>query len=171
MEPPQWLSDLMDILGIEGSERVEWMRRWNAGFELPLEMWLPKSALEYARDVSGRTGEPDLTKVLQDAGYLGEREVLQAKARMMGIGYVDLERVIVERSAFQAVSGELVTSTRSIPVKRDGSTIWLAMSQSNAVDIVNAFELATGCRVLPVLATGAAIDKAIDRYFPEGGSA
>ncbi len=89
----------------------------------------------------------------------------------MGIGFVDIERVQIDSSAFNSVSAELVTNTQAIPVKRDGSTIWLAISQTDAMDVLDAYKMATGCRIIPVLATAKAISQAINRYFPAGGLA
>ncbi|MBC8063365.1 MAG: hypothetical protein H7Y17_00920, partial [Chlorobia bacterium] len=65
--------------------------------------YLKPEQLEEAVKVQQQTKEPDLGRVLISLGIVGEREVLQAKAQEMGIGFVDLDRVNIESSAINVV--------------------------------------------------------------------
>ncbi len=180
MEVPRWLEDLMDLLGLDLVERAEWIRRWREDVEwrpAPRDWlrltkggrYLDLDQLEAARRLQEATKEPDLGRVLIALGLVEEREVLQAKAQEAGIGFVDLDRVRIEPDAIACLSRELVTRHGVIPVKKDGSSLWLAMSDHQGMTILDAVKEATGCRVVPVLATPSGIQHAIDRYYPVGG--
>jgi hypothetical protein len=167
MDAPQWLYDLMDLLGLDILEQANWVRRWNGDADSPTRRLGFKEVYEAKSFLAGRH---KLQMELSRRGLLGEREALMSHAQEMGVGFVDLDRVLIEPPAFQNVSRNLVTDTGCIPVKRDGSTLWLAMS-SDDMAAIDAYKLATGCRVVPVLAVPDAIEKAIEKYFPDGGQA
>jgi hypothetical protein len=103
---------------------------------------------------------------LQKLGLIGEREVLQAKAQEMGIGFADLDRVSIQPNAILAADRELATKHRAIPVKLDMPTLYVAMEFGNMAAI-DAFKARTGFRIVPVLALATEIEAAIDRYYPE----
>jgi len=166
VDVPQWLQDLMDLLDLDIVEQANWIRRWNGPSDSrPAllnagRLWRAKTFFK---------NDHDLVEELIRRGLVGEREVLQAKAMASGLGFVDLERVQIEPSAFTDVPPDLVTRTRSIPVKRDGGTLFVVVSSSNDSAAIDAFKEATGCRIVPVFAVSAAINEAIEKYFPEGG--
>lgn len=164
MEAPQWLYDLMDLLGLDIVEQAAWIRRWNGD-----PTFTPKELdRRQTWDARGILLKDNRIQELVRSGLISERSALQCQAQQMGFGFVDLDRVQIERSAFQDVSRNLVTDTLAFPVKRDGSTLWLAMS-SNNVAALDSYKAATGCRVVPVLAESSAIEVAIEKYFPGGG--
>jgi type IV pilus assembly protein PilB len=104
---------------------------------------------------------------LQKLGLIGEREVLQAKAIEMGIGFVDLDRVRIQPNAIQAADRELATEHCAIPVKLDMPTLYVAMSNPHNMAAIDGFKQRTGFRIVPVLALAKEIESAIDRYYPE----
>lgn len=177
MDCPHWLQDLMDLLDLDPVERADWVRHCNQD-----KRWRP-TPKDYLKQVEGgakdkseikghnldRPDEPDLGAYLISLGLLSEREVMQAKAMEMGIGFVDLERVNIEDSAIQLANRKLVTTHGAIPVKKDGSTVWLAVSEPHNTEVAEVFRIETECRIILVLATQSEIQRAIDRYYPIGG--
>lgn len=180
VDVPRWLEDLMDLLDLDTVERADWIRHWNDhnswrrlghwGLKLLKDRGhVTATQLEEAVRIQRESKEPDLGKVLIALGLVGEREVMQSKAMELGIGFVDLERVNVEDSAIQLANRKLVTTHGAIPVKKDGSTVWLAMSDPQNIAAAEAFRIESECRIIPVLATQPEIQRAIDRYYPNGG--
>ncbi len=132
--------------------------------------FLKPEQLEEAVKVQQQTKEPDLGRVLVSLGLVGEREVLQAKAQEMGIGFVDLDRVNIESSAINVVPERIAKSHSVIPVKKDGQTLWLAMANDKNILALDDVKMASGCRVVPVLALPGAIEDAIKKNYSGGSS-
>lgn len=132
--------------------------------------YLKPEQLEEAVKVQQQTKEPDLGRVLVSLGIVGEREVLQAKAQEMGIGFVDLDRVNIESSAINVVPERIAKAHSVIPVKKDGQTLWLAMSNDKNILALDDVKMASGCRVVPVLALPGAIEDAIKKNYSGGAT-
>lgn len=131
--------------------------------------FLTKEKLEEAQKVQHQTKELDLGKVLVELGMVGEREVIQARAQEMNLGFVDLDRVTIDSSALNVVPERLVKNHSAIPVKKDGNALYVAMANDKNLQAIDDLQMASGCRVYPVLAVPGAIDDAIKKYY-SGGS-
>jgi type IV pilus assembly protein PilB len=127
--------------------------------------YLSPEQLEEAVKVQQQTKEPDLGRVFISLGMVGEREVLQAKAQEMGIGFVDLDRVQIESSAINVVPERIAKAHSVVPVKKDGQTLWLAMANDKNILALDDVKMASGCRVVPVLAVPGAIEDAIKKNY------
>jgi type IV pilus assembly protein PilB len=132
--------------------------------------FLTRDQANEAIKVSQQTSQP-LEKVITQLNFCGEREVLQAKAQEVGIGFADLDRMTIESSALNVVPERIVKNHNAIPVKKEGQTLWVAMSRSNDVSAIDDLRIASGCRVVPVLAVPGAIDDAIRKYYGGGTAA
>src|SRR4051794_2679640 len=127
--------------------------------------FLKPEQLDEAQKVAQQTGQSDISKVLVSLNMVGEREVLQAKAQEMGYAFADLDRVQIESSAINVVPERLVKAHSAIPVKKDGSNLWVAMSNPGNIMAQDDIKMASGCRVIPVLAVPGAIEDAIKKYY------
>ncbi len=132
--------------------------------------FLKPEQLDEANKVKTQTNEVDLGKVLVQLGMVGEREVLQAKAQEMGYAFVDLDRVTIDSSAINIVREQIVKNNNVIPVKKQDNTLYVAMANPNNLQAVDAVQLASGCRVVPVLAVPGAIEDAIKKYYGGTGA-
>ncbi|HVT13933.1 MAG TPA: GspE/PulE family protein [Fimbriimonadaceae bacterium] len=124
--------------------------------------------LEEANKVKEQTKATDLGKVFVQLGMVGEREVLMAKAQEMGYAFVDLDRITIESNALNVVREQIVKSNNVIPVKKQDNTLYVAMSNPTNLQAIDSVSLASGCRVVPVIAVPGAIEDAIKKYY--GGS-
>ncbi|MBS1708868.1 MAG: Flp pilus assembly complex ATPase component TadA [Armatimonadetes bacterium] len=131
--------------------------------------FLKPEQLAEALQVQKQTNNPDLGRVLIDLGMVGEREVFKARAQETGEAFVDLDNVSVDSSALNVVPDRIVRQHNVLPVKKDGTTLWLAMANPNNLEAMDAVRFASGCLVRPVLAVPGALDDAIRKYYPEGG--
>ena len=130
--------------------------------------YLKPEQLAEAQKVQQQTGQRDISGILVSLNFVGEREVLQAKAQEMGIGFVDLDRTQIESSAINVVPERLVKSHNAIPVKKDGTQLWVAMTNASNIMAIDDIKMASGCRVIPVLAVPDAIADAIKKYYGGG---
>jgi type IV pilus assembly protein PilB len=170
----------MDFLDLGEDERASWVRNWR---KWNLVLWdddavrgprkkrfLSPEQLDEAMRLQQQTKEPDLGRIFTSLGMVGEREVLQAKAQEMGIGFVDLDRVQIESSAINVVPERIARAHSVFPVKKDGQTLWLAMANDKNILALEDVKMASGCRVVPVLAVSRAIEDAIERYYSRSTS-
>jgi type IV pilus assembly protein PilB len=129
--------------------------------------YLKQEQLEEAQKVSKQTGQ-DLSRVLISLNIVGEREVMQGKASESGYGFADLDRVQIDSGAINVVPERLVKLHSTIPIKKDGTTLWVATNNPNNIAALDDIRMASGCRVVPVLAVPGAIDDAIKKYYGGG---
>lgn len=122
---------------------------------------------EEAQKVAQQTNA-SLDKTIVQLGFAGEREVLQARAQEMGIGFADLDRITVDSSALNVVPERILKNHTVLPVKKDGQTLYLAMSNVSNVQAIDDVRIASGCRVIPVLAVPGALEDAIKKNFGGG---
>lgn len=141
---------------------------------MPMADWLKQKGYlkddqeAEAKKVQQQTNQPDLGKILVQLGMVGEREVAMAKAQEMGYNFVDLDRFPVESSAINVVREQIAKNHTIIPVKKEGSTLYVAMADVTNIQALDDVRLASGCRAIPVMALPAAIEDAIRKYY--GGS-
>jgi type IV pilus assembly protein PilB len=143
---------------------------------IPMEQYLlqkgfiKQEQLDEAKKVAQQTSQP-LDRVLTSLNFVGEREVLQAKAQEMGYGFVDLDRLpSIDSSAINVVPERIVKAHNAIPVKKDGMTLFVAMANPNNIVALDDIKIASGLRVVPVLAVPGAIEDAIKKYYSDSGS-
>lgn len=130
--------------------------------------YLKPEQLQEAQKVQQQTRQT-FDKVLVDLGFVGEREVLMAKAQEMGVPFVDLDRTPVESSAVNIVPERLVRTHQAIPVKKQDNQLWVAMANPSNIQAIDDITMASGCKVNPVIAVPGAIEDAISKAF--GGTA
>ncbi len=130
--------------------------------------FLTEEQLAEAQKVAKQTNQSDLGKVFVSLNMVGEREVLQAKAAEHGMAFADLDRVQIDSSAINVVPERIVKAHNAIPVKKDGTNLWVAMANPNNIMALDDFKMASGCRVIPVVAVPGAIDDAIKKYYGGG---
>lgn len=131
--------------------------------------FLKKEQFDEAQKVSQQTGQP-LDRVLVQLNFVGEREVIQGKAQERGLAFADLDRVTIDSSALNVVPERIVKQHNAVPVKKDGQNLWVAMATPDNLAAMDDLRIASGCRVIPVMAVPGAIDDAIKKYYGGGAT-
>ncbi len=130
--------------------------------------YIKPDQVDQATKVAQQTGESDLGKVLVGLGFVGEREVIQARAQEQGIAFADLDRVQIDSRALNIVPERIVKMHSAIPVKKDGQTLYVAMANTSNIAALDEIRMTSGCRVIPVLAVPGAIEDAIRKNYSSG---
>ncbi|MFN7171751.1 MAG: GspE/PulE family protein [Fimbriimonadaceae bacterium] len=127
--------------------------------------FLTQEQLNEALRVKEQTKNPDLGKVLISLKLVGEREVLAAKAQEAGLRFVDLDKESIDSSAINIVPERIAKTHSVIPFKKEGTVLYLAMSNVNNIQAEDDVRMVSHCKVVPVVAVPGAIEDAIRKYY------
>ncbi|MES1147292.1 MAG: ATPase, T2SS/T4P/T4SS family, partial [bacterium] len=133
--------------------------------------YLKQEQLEEAQRVQRQTNEQDIGRVLINLGMVGEKEVVKGRALEAGIPFVDIDNIQIDSSALNVVPDRLAKQHNVIPVRKEGTVLWLAMANHNNIEATDAVRFASGCLVRPVLAVPGAIEDAIRKYYAANNAA
>lgn len=107
----------------------------------------------------------DLGQILIDLGMASEWDILQAKAHEKGVHVVDLERFAIDPQVIALIPERLAKTHQVLPLKKEGSSLWLAMNNVNQIQAVDEARMASGFRIVPVMASPALIESSIQRFY------
>ncbi|MBI5708443.1 MAG: Flp pilus assembly complex ATPase component TadA [Armatimonadetes bacterium] len=121
--------------------------------------------LDEAKQVQEQTKEVDLGRVLMQLGMVGEREVLEARAQELGYAFADLDNVQIDSSALNIVPERIAKLHNVIPIRKEGTNLWLAMAKISDIQAQDDVRMSSGCKVIPVMAVAGAVEDAIKRFY------
>ena len=134
--------------------------------------YITQEQLDQATSVSNQTGKKDIGKVLVELKFVGEREIFEAKANEMNVPFADIDRLPpIDSSALNVVPDRLAKNHNVLPLRKDGSTLYLAMSDINNIEAQDDIRMISGCRVIPVMAVPGAIEDGIRKNYGSAAAA
>ena len=116
-------------------------------------------AMKYQKQNGGR-----FSTAFVKLGFLTEKQVIAVLARVYGIPSIDLEHVQANPALTEILPAETVRKYRVLPLAA-ATTLTVAVSDPGDWFAIDAVASLTGCSVQPVLASDAALDRAIDRCY------
>ncbi|MGQ9660803.1 MAG: GspE/PulE family protein [Kiritimatiellia bacterium] len=128
---------------------------------------LSAEGLSRAVERARRTRQP-LATVLVEEGVLSEAEVLAAAAEQQGVPFVSLDEAEIEPAAVKALPTKLASHYGIMPVRIEGRTLTIAVSNPFDMSPVEDIEVNLGYRVRRVLACRKDIEAALQRYYGLG---
>lgn len=131
---------------------------------------LTQEQLDEALNVQKQTNNPNLGRILVDLRFVGEREVIHAQAQEAGYQFVDLDRDQPESSAINVVPDRIAKQHKVVPYRKEGMTLYLAMTNPNNIEALDAVRFASGCLVKPVIAVPGAIEDALSKNYSGSGN-
>ena len=120
--------------------------------------------LEKAREVQRQSQKP-LTSVLIELGILDRHALLKALSESSGMEVVDLEKTTPEPSALQKLPAAQARLCGVLPLKLEGNSLLLALSDPFNLRIMDDLGFTTGCQIQGVLAPAEDIDSNIGKYY------
>ncbi len=122
------------------------------------------SALSYQRHWGGRLGGS-----LIQLGYVSEDKLLDFLAEQLELPQIDPSRRKIPNDVLSYVPVEKALEYNIIPIGRKEmyGTVYLlvAMSDPTNLNVVDALQFATGCRVKPAISSRKSILEAIERHY------
>jgi type IV pilus assembly protein PilB len=106
-----------------------------------------------------------LGTILVRLNYLTEEQLIGFLSRQYGIPSVTLSQMEVDPEVLQLVPAAIAKKYEVLPVKRVGNTLTVAMADPTNVFALDDIAFMTNLQVLPVVASQAAIRKAIERHY------
>lgn len=108
-----------------------------------------------------------LGQLVVDHGFTTEEMVARIIAAQLRLPYRELEDTDVQPAAVQAVSPHVVRLHRCLPVQLEDNVLTVAMTNPLDLIAIEDVELASRCRVSPVVATPGRLDELIALFYPE----
>lgn len=118
-------------------------------------------ALEAQKTSNGKR----IGDILIEKGFITQKEFMKAFSRKMMIEYIELDNIEIPEEILNILGEELIVSKKLLPIKVEGSKLFVATDNPLDFYQFDSIRLATGYDVNPLLATTEDINKAISKCF------
>jgi type IV pilus assembly protein PilB len=126
--------------------------------------------IEYLdRVTSDPAADESVTRELIENGAITPAQLTRARAAQSGLPFVELAGYTVDRSAVALVPSSLCRRHTVLPIGVEGGAVILAMADPGDVFAIDDVRATSRMRVSPVVADGADLVAAIDRYVRADG--
>jgi type II secretory ATPase GspE/PulE/Tfp pilus assembly ATPase PilB-like protein len=125
---------------------------------------LTETVIHDAMDRLQKTGE-SLGICLVNLGWQDEQSALQELAEWLGIRFIDLSEVTIDRSAAAGIPSELIQKAHIVPVSVSGDELLLAMENPLDLQTVDHIEILTGKKVERVVSTESDMRAAMQKLY------
>lgn len=112
-----------------------------------------------------------LGDILTENGFITEQQLIEALELQLGIEFIDLSKAVPPPEMAQVLSKNIARKYDVVPVRVDRDSIYLAMSDPLNFVAVEEVKTATRKRVVPMIATGEAVSRAIMTLYGNEGAA
>ncbi len=119
-----------------------------------------QTALSHQRNWGGKLGS-----ILVELEFVREEELARVIAEKLGIPYVNLFDPELPAESVALVKAEVARKYGVIPVRKEGNTIVIAMSDPLDMEAIDDIRFSTGFTVKPALALESEIKDAIKKYY------
>jgi len=126
------------------------------------EVQLKSLLKEQAADPQRRLGT-----LVVEHGYTGEDLVARILAAQLRLPYEDLEQIEPEPGAIEKVSPHVVRLHGCMPLQEEDGVLTVAMVNPLDLIAIEDLELASRCRVTPVVSTRSQIGALIEAHYPD----
>ncbi len=123
--------------------------------------------LHKAQDEAKRNGKR-LGHTLAQLGYVKDQDLTQFLAQQYSLPSIDLGDYEIEPEVIKLIPRDVVRKHMVVPVNRAGATLIVAMSDPSNIYAIDELKFLTQYNIEPVVASEAAIEDAIQRYYEKG---
>ncbi|MBI2036072.1 Flp pilus assembly complex ATPase component TadA [Candidatus Microgenomates bacterium] len=127
---------------------------------------LTADAYAAARLESANSGKP-IEQVLVEKNLVSSQEISQARAKLLGVAYLDIETEAIDPTALTLVPEPVARRYVVLPFKynKDANTLHLAMSDPSDLEAIEFVRQKAGTVVIPFAADPQKIIKIIDEQY------
>ncbi|NMC71455.1 MAG: type IV-A pilus assembly ATPase PilB [Myxococcales bacterium] len=131
------------------------------------ERMISLEQLKQAQDEQRRTGT-NLGFTLARLGYVSDEDISKFLAQQYNIPAVNLSDYEIDPEIIALIPKEVAQRHKVVPVQRAGSSLIVAMADPTNLHAIDDIKFLTAYNVEPVVASEAAIQAAIDKYYEKG---
>ncbi len=108
-----------------------------------------------------------LEYILKEEEILPEDIILEAKASLWNVPFIDLRNYEIDPEVLELIPGEVAKRYRFFPLFRIDETLLIAMSDPKDVNAIDKVTQLTKLDVSPALSSSDAVIEAIEKYYGE----
>ena len=131
---------------------------------------ITEEQLNQALELQKGTGKR-LGTVLIENGFISERQLIEALEMQLGVEFIDLSKKLIEPEMTRVLSKNIAKKFGVVPVRVHKDVLYLAMSDPLNFVAIEEVKTATRKRVVPMIATADAVDRAIMTLYGNEGAA
>ncbi len=119
-----------------------------------------ESALSHQRNWGGKLGT-----ILVELEFAREEEIARVISEKLRIPYVNLFEPDIPESVINLVKVDVAKKYHAVPVKKEKTTLILAMSDPLDIEAIDALRFVTNLNIKPALVMESEIQNAIKKYY------
>ncbi|WP_195572199.1 GspE/PulE family protein [Paenibacillus sp. 1001270B_150601_E10] len=106
-----------------------------------------------------------LGETLMQLGFITEQRLIEVLEFQLGIPYVSLFKYPIDTKLLSMIPKEIAERNKCIPLKKEGSKLYVAMADPMDFYAIDDLRLSTGFQIEVSIATKEDIHKAISKYY------
>lgn len=130
---------------------------------------ITQAQLEQALALQSSTGER-LGEVLQNHGFITEKQLIDTLMSQLGVEFIDLNNYNLPPEMAQLLPKNIAKKHMVVPIQASRTDIHLAMADPLNFVAIEEVQAVTRRRVLPYIATKAAVERAVQNLYSNQGA-
>ena len=156
--------------GVRKAPSVEQLRGRQLGRILIKMGKLKRPQVHEALEIQKQQRGGPLGAILLELGYIADDDLNHALAAQSGMGLVDLTKIDISPEVVATMTVQMANTYRVVPFDLSAERNLLSLAMDNPDNFVATDDLKTllGFEIKPFLCGSEDLQRALDRYFPEG---
>ena len=148
------------------------MKYWRLGDLLVSSGMITEKQLDDALVIQKSSGKGQrLGTVLIENGFITENQLIETLQMQLGVDFIDLNNTAIPSEMASVLPKNIAKKHMVIPVKVSGNDLYLAMVDPLNFITIEEVQAATRKRVVPVIATMEAMERAVLNLYSAEGAA
>lgn len=148
------------------------MKYWRLGDLLVSSGAITEDQLGLALEKQKEMGQGKrLGTVLIESGIITENQLIENLKMQLGIDFIDLNNTSIAPEMVSVLPKNIAKKNMVIPIKVVGNELYLAMVDPLNFITIEEVQAVTRKRVIPVIATAAAMERAVLNFYSNEGAA
>lgn len=149
------------------------MKYWRLGDLLVSSGVITEEQLEtaLAKQKSAEYAGKRLGTVMIETGIITEKQLIETLQMQLGLDYIDLNNTTVPVEVLSLIPKNLAKKYMVIPIKTVGNELYVAMTDPLNFFTIEEIQTVTHKKVIPVIASVAAMERAVLNFYSNEGAA
>nr|WP_249316905.1 GspE/PulE family protein [Bacillus sp. FJAT-50079] len=103
-------------------------------------------------------------------GHITELQLAETLERQLGIPHINIYQYSLDPEVIQLIPQDLAKRHQVMPIRQEENKLFVAMSDPMDYFAIEELRMATGCQIVPALATKEELQRTISKYYELQGS-